>query len=82
MFLSASSATSRAILVAVHLVHPALQADGRQLVLARIEGERLEHVDARAHELPVQLRQRLRARQANLRDERAGLNVAAPLQLE
>ena len=47
-----------------------------------VVGERLDHVGAGAHELAVELAHRLGGVEHDLRHVGAGLEVAAPLQLE
>ena len=53
-----------------------------QLLAVRVVGERLDDVRARMHEFAVQLRHDLGVLQHDLRDEGAGLQIAAPLELE
>ena len=48
----------------------------------RVVRERLDDVGARVHELAVQLRDELGMIEHDLGDERAGLEVAPPLELE
>src|SRR5215203_1777976 len=66
----------------VHVVYHTLEPNGRQLVLAGVESERLEHVDPGVDELPMQSRQGLGMVYARLGHERTGLHVAPALQLE
>ena len=48
----------------------------------RVIGERLDDVGARVHELAVELVDDLRMLEHDLRHEGAGLQIAAPLELE
>jgi hypothetical protein len=68
--------------VAVDVVDLAGEPDGRELVVARVEGHRLEHLGAGAQELAVELRERLGMLDHDLGRERAGLDVAPLLELE
>jgi hypothetical protein len=67
---------------AVDLVDLVLQADGSQLVVARVERHRGQELGARAHELTMELGQRLGMLDGHLRGERSGLDVPALLQLQ
>jgi hypothetical protein len=68
--------------VPVDLVDLVLQADGGQLVVARVERHRGQELGARTHELPMELGQRLRVLDGDLGCERSGLDVAPLLQLQ
>ena len=68
--------------VAVDLVDLAGEADGRELVIARVEGHRLEDLGAGAQEFAVQLRERIRVFDHHLGCERSRLHVPALLELE
>ena len=68
--------------VAVDVVDLAREADRRELVVARVERHRLEHVDPRAQELAVQLLQRVGVLDHDLGRERPRLHVPALLQLQ
>jgi hypothetical protein len=65
-----------------HLLQQVLFADQPQLLAMGVVGERLHHVGAGVHELAVKLRHLLGMVEHHLRHEAAGLQVAAPLQLE
>ena len=67
---------------AVELLEAVLEADGRELVAAGVERQRLQHVGARLAELDVQLPQRLGPRQRDLGRERARADPAAFLQFQ
>ena len=67
---------------AVDLVHLAGQPHRRELVVARVEGHRLQHLGTRAQELAVELREGVRMLDHHLGRERARLDVAALLELE
>jgi hypothetical protein len=68
--------------LAVHLLEQVLLPDDPQLLAVRVVGERLDDVRAGVHELAVQLGDELPMLEHYLGDERAGLQVAAPLELE
>ena len=67
---------------AVQVLEPVLEADGRELVAAGVERQRLQDLGARLAELDVELLQRLRPGQRDLGRERAGAHPAALLELE
>ena len=79
-----SRATSFASSSARRLIRSSvvLAADDPQLLAVRVVGERLDDVRARVDELAVQLGHLLRVLEHDLGDERARLQVAAPLELE
>ena len=68
--------------LAVDLLERVLLADQPQLLAVGVVGEGLDDVRAGVHELAVQLRHQLRVLEHDLGDERARLQVAAPLELE
>ncbi len=57
-------------------------ADDAQLLAMRVIGERLDDVGARMDEVAMELRDRLRMLEHDLRHERARLQIAPPLELE
>ena len=67
---------------AVDRLEVALAADDAQLLAMRVVGERLDDVRARVDEVAMELRHDLRMLEHDLGHERAGLQVAAPLELE
>src|SRR5215218_4391640 len=67
---------------AVDLLERVLLADHPQLLAVRVVGEGLDHVGAGVDELAVELGDELRVVEDDLGHERAGLQVAAALELE
>src|SRR5581483_2323290 len=68
--------------VPVDLVHPVLQADRLELVVARVEGHGRQELRTGSKELAVELRERVRMLDRHLGRERSGLHVSALLELE
>ena len=68
--------------VAVDVVDLVGEADRGELVVARVERHRLEHIDAGAQELAVELLQGVRVLDHHLGRERSRLHVSALLQLQ
>ena len=68
--------------LAVHLLEVVAAPDVAQLVAVGVVGQRDHHVRPGAQELAVQLAQRVGLVEDHLGDERAGLDVAAALELE
>ncbi len=66
----------------VDLLEQVLLPDDPHLLAVRVVRERLDDVGARAHEVAVQLRDDLGMLEHDLGDEGAGLQIAAPLELE
>ncbi len=66
----------------VELLEQMLLSDDPHLLAVRVVRERLHDVGARVHEVAVQLRDDLGMVEHDLGDERAGLQIAAPLELE
>ena len=66
----------------VELLEQVLLPDDPHLLAVRVVRERLHDVGARVHEVAVQLRDDLGMVEHDLGHERAGLQVAAPLELE
>ena len=67
---------------AVDRLEIALASYHAQLLAMRVVGERLDDIRAGVHEIAMQLRHDLGMLEHDLRDERAGLQVAAALELE
>ena len=68
--------------ITVDLVDLARQPHGRELVVARVEGHRLQDLRAGTQELAVQLRERVGMLDDDLGRERPRLNVPTLLELE
>ena len=66
----------------VHRLEQVLLADRLQLLAVRVVRERLDDVGSRVDELPMKLRDELGVLEDDLGDERPGLQVAPPLELE
>ena len=67
---------------AVDPLEVALPVDHPHLGAMRVVGERLDDVRARVHEVPVEALHQVRMLEDHLRHERAGLEIAAALELE
>ena len=68
--------------LAVDLLEQVLLADDPHLLAVRVVRERLDDVRARANELAVELRDDVRLLEHDFWDERACLEISAPLELE